>query len=123
MTEIEYYDQIKNIIENYEVNQKVRFMQDNHEKLLMNWTIGKLLVDAQGGMSRAKYGDSLIKKWSISFMRDYGMKYNIRELRRMRQFYLLYPKWSAVRSVLSWTHYRILISNKNENERKFVKEN
>ena len=119
MTEIEYYDQIKNIIENYEVNQKVRFMQDNHEKLLMNWTIGKLLVDAQGGMSRAKYGDSLIKKWSISFMRDYGMKYNIRELRRMRQFYLLYPKWSAVRSVLSWTHYRILLSIKNENERNY----
>ena len=72
MKELEYYNQIKNLIENYEVNQKVRFLQDNHEKLLMNWTIGKLLVDAQGGMNRAKYGDELIKKWSIKLKENFG---------------------------------------------------
>ena len=65
-----YYSQIKNLIENYEVNRKVRYMQDNHERLLMNWNIGKLLVEAQGGSTRAKYGDGLIKKWSIELEKN-----------------------------------------------------
>ena len=37
----------------------------------------------------------------------------------MRQFYLLYPKWSSLRTVLNWTHYRILFSIKDENERNY----
>ena len=61
MNESKYYNQIKELIENYEVNSKVRYIQDNHEKLLTNWKIGKLLVEAQGGLNRAKYGDNLIK--------------------------------------------------------------
>ena len=36
-----YYLEIKSLIENYEVNRKVRYMQDNHERLLMNWHIGR----------------------------------------------------------------------------------
>ena len=62
MNESKYYNQIKELIETYEVNSKVRYIEDNHEKLLTNWTIGKLLVEAQGGLNRAKYGDGLIKK-------------------------------------------------------------
>ena len=64
MNESKYYNQIKELIETYEVNSKVRYIEDNHEKLLTNWTIGKLLVEAQGGLNRAKYGDGLIKKWT-----------------------------------------------------------
>ena len=59
-----YYLEIKELIENYEINHRVRTLQDNSEKLLMNWNIGRLLVEAQGGNKRAKYGDDLIKKWS-----------------------------------------------------------
>ena len=29
LTELEYFNQIKNVIENYEVSNKVRLMQDN----------------------------------------------------------------------------------------------
>ena len=119
MNESKYYNQIKELIETYEVNSKVRYIEDNHEKLLTNWTIGKLLVEAQGGLNRAKYGDGLIKKWASAFMHDYGKHYNVRELRRMRQFYLFYPKWSAVRTILNWTHYRTLFSIKDENERNY----
>ena len=117
--EEKYYLEIKELIENYEVNHRVRNLQDNREKLKTNWNIGKLLVEAQGGKNRAKYGDALIKKWSIHFMHDYGKQYSDRELRRMRQFYLIYPKWSAVRTILNWTHYRTLLSIKNENARNY----
>ena len=119
MKELEYYNQIKKLIENYEVNQKVRFMQDNHEKLLMNWTIGKLLVEAQGGMNRAKYGDGLIKKWAIKLKANFGNNYSKRNLMLYRKFYLLYPKVNALRTQLNWTHYRILLSIKNENARNY----
>ena len=64
MNEQKYYKQIKELIETYEVNSKVRYIQDNYEKLLTNWKIGKILVEAQGGLNRAKYGDGLIKKWT-----------------------------------------------------------
>ena len=60
MNEQKYYKQIKELIETYEVNNKVRYLQDNHEKLLTNWKIGKLLVEAQGGLNRAKYGDGFV---------------------------------------------------------------
>ena len=117
--ENKYYNQIKNLIEGYEVNRKVRYMQDNHERLLMNWHIGKLLVEAQGGMNRAKYGDGLIKKWSIDLEIKYGKSYSARELRKMRQFYLIYPIWPTVSAKLSWSHIVEILSLNNENERNY----
>ena len=35
----------------------------------------------------------------------------------MRQFYLLFSKWDAVRPILSWTHYRLLLRVENEDAR------
>ncbi len=116
MEEINYYNEIKNLIESYEINHKVHALQDNSEKLYTNWNIGRLLVEAQGGLNRAKYGDGLIKQWSIVFMRDYGKHYNVRELRRMRQFYLLFSIWSAVPTEISWSHIIEILSLKNKNE-------
>ena len=69
MKEKNYYNEIKNIIETYEVNHRVRALQDNSEKLLMNWNIGRLLVEAQGGLNRAKYGDGLINKWVKNYLK------------------------------------------------------
>ena len=116
MSEEKYYIEIKKLIENYEVNHRVRNLQDNSEKLRTNWNIGRLLIEAQGGLNRAKYGDGLIKQWSIAFMRDYGKYYNVRELRRMRQFYLLFSIWSAVPTEISWSHIIEILSLKNKNE-------
>ena len=114
-----YYSQIKNLIENYEVNRKVRYMQDNHERLLMNWNIGKLLVEAQGGMSRAKYEDGLINKWSKKLSEVYGNKYGYTNLSNMRQFYMLFPILRSLSEELAWTHYRYLLPIKNESERNY----
>lgn len=51
--EEQYYTEIKNLIENYEVNTRVRVLQDNIEKLRTNWEIGKLIVEVQGGKTKA----------------------------------------------------------------------
>ena len=37
----------------------------------------------------------------------------------MRQFYLTFPNSYALRSELSWTHYRLLMRVENENAREF----
>ena len=114
----EYYLEIKALIETYEVNHKVRALRDNSEKLQMNWHIGRLLVEAQGGSSRAKYGNELIKKWSIQLTKLYGQNYGARNLFNMRKVYQLFPKMQTL-SALSWSHIVEIITLKNENERNY----
>ena len=43
-------------------DRKVRALQDNSETLYTYWNIGRLIIEAQGGKKRAKYGDCLIKE-------------------------------------------------------------
>ena len=53
---------------------------------------------------------------------EFGKGYNERNLRYMRQFYLTFPKWNAVRAELSWTHYRSLMRVQDEDAREFYLE-
>jgi hypothetical protein len=55
------------------------------------WQIGKRIVEEQGNESRAEYGTQLLKYLSLQLTRDFGRGFEERELRRMRQFYLLFP--------------------------------
>ncbi len=119
MHEQDYFNEIRNIIENTEVNKKVREYKNNYEDLMAKWHIGKLLVEAQGGEKRAKYGDNLIKKWSEIFSKEYGNGYSGRNMRDMRKFYQLFPIWRAVLAKLTWSHIVKLLPIKNENERNY----
>ena len=94
-------------------------MQDNHERLLMNWNIGKLLVEAQGGMNRAKYGDGLIKKWATNLEKMYGKSYSKRSLMFYRKLYEVFPIVSTAWTQLSYSHLKNLLFIKNENERNY----
>ncbi len=113
-----YYLEIKNVIENKEINEGVRRLQTNKDTLNAYYEIGKLLVEAQGGENKTKYGDMLIKKWSIKLMKQYGKGYSTTNLKRMRQFYIIQKGAPAV-DQLTWTHWTILIPIKNENERNY----
>ena len=119
MNEQQYYKQIKELIETYEVNSKVRYMQDNHEKLLTNWKIGKLLVEAQGGLNRAKYGDGLIKKWAKDLETNYGKKYSQRSLMFYRKLYEIFSNVSTLWTQLTYSHFKCLLYVKNESERNY----
>ena len=55
-----YYNEVENLIKKNEINKGVRALQDNSETLFTYWNIGKLIVEAQGGEKRAKYGNGLI---------------------------------------------------------------
>ncbi|MEZ9545993.1 MULTISPECIES: PDDEXK nuclease domain-containing protein [Vibrio] len=82
------------------------------------WHIGRLIVeDEQQGESRAEYGKQILKSLSVSLTEEFGKGFDARNLRHMRQFYLVFPIWNAVRTELSWTHYRTLTRIENESAR------
>ena len=81
--------------------------------------IGKLLIEAQGGEERAKYGNGLIKEWSIELTEKYGKGYSISNLKNMRLFYLIFKKSQPLVVLLTWTNIRLLLPIKNENKRNY----
>ena len=116
-----YYKKIKNLIEEKEVNDKVRYLESNKETIRTYYEIGRLLTNAQGGEEKAKYGDGLIKKWSEKLTKEYGNNYSYRNLNYMRKFYTYFKKVNTVcsQSNLSWSHYKYLLKFDNENERNY----
>ena len=114
-----YYKEVENLIKKNEINKGVRILQDNSETLYTYWNIGKLIVEAQGGAKRAKYGNNLIKEWGKKLSEKYGKGYDSRTLERMRKLYVLYPISSSLRPELTWTHYRTILPIKNRNERNY----
>ena len=111
-----YYDEIKNELITNEVYKKIKDYSKNRNELSTYYNVGKLLIEAQGGEDRAKYGDGLIKEYSLKLSQEIGNKYNITTLKRMRQFYLIIEKGAAMRHQLSWSHYRELLPIDNINE-------
>ena len=68
---MDYYARIKNFIKEKEINDKVRYLESNNETVRTYFEIGRLLVEAQDGEKRAKYGNN----------------YSYRNLNYMRKFY------------------------------------
>ncbi len=116
-----YYKEIKNLIEEKEVNDKVRYLESNKETIKTYYEIGRILIEAQGGIEKAKYGDGLIKKWSEKLTKEYGNGYKIANLKNMRKFYIMFRKSYTLcsQSNLSWSHYKYLLKFDNENERNY----
>ncbi len=111
-----YYKKIKNELINNEVNKKVKDYSKNRSDLNTYYKVGKLLNDA--GKS---YGEGIIKKYSDKLTKEFGRKYNYRNLFIMRKFYIIFKdeNVNALRSQLSWTHYRELLTLNNINEIKY----
>ena len=111
-----YYNQIKNELINNEVYKRVKDYSKNRNEISTYYNVGKLLIEAQGGEDRAKYGDGLIKEYSLKLSKEIGRKYNITTLKRMRQFYLIIGKGATLWHQLTWSHYRELLTFDNIDE-------
>lgn len=112
-----YYSEINSLVKRLEVNKRVRRLSDNTDTLKTYWEVGRLLVEAQGGSKRAKYGDGLVKEWALKLTKQYGKSYNLTNLKNFRRFYLLFPKGDTLCHQLSWSHIRRLLNFKNDNKR------
>ena len=113
-----YYNEIKEQLINNKIYSKIKDYSKNKHELETYYNVGKLLIEAQGGEERAKYGDGLIKEYSKKLVKEVGKKYNERTLRRIRQFYLLFKDeiWSAMATKLTWSHYTELLPLKDINK-------
>ena len=83
-----YYDEIKNILVDNIIGRKVREYKSNQKDLEGYYNVGKLLIEAQGGEARAKYGNQLIKEYSERLTSELGKGYSVRSLTNMRTYYL-----------------------------------
>lgn len=111
------YDTINQIIE--EARAAV-YRTANITMVRAYWHIGRVIVeDEQKGKERAEYGKQVLKQLSQKLTKKHGRGFDESNLRHMRNFYLVYPKYDALRPELSWTHYRLLLKVGNEQARLF----
>ena len=108
------YEFSRNLIIN---SRKIVYQTANFIMVETYWRIGEKIVEEQGGAERAKYGDELIAGLSVKLTSEFGKGFTVRNLRAIRQFYLQFPKWHALRAELNWTHYRSLIRVENPKAR------
>ena len=94
------------------------FRAVNSAMVMIYWEIGQKIDLACEG-KRAEYGKGLLSMLSERLTAEFGKGYSIAGLRNMRQFYRCYSIRSALRSELSWTHYRLLMRVSDHKAREF----
>ncbi len=90
----------------------------DHQRTLMYWHIGKrIFEEEQEGKDRADYGKYLIKYLSEQLQPEFGSGFSKRQIELFRQFYRVFPIANALRTKLSWTQYKLLLSVESEGEK------
>ncbi|MBU0758157.1 MAG: DUF1016 family protein [Nanoarchaeota archaeon] len=111
------YNSIRNILEKARLNIARTV---NSAMVYAYWEIGRIIVEEeQKGKERADYGAEMIKKLSLKLTKDYGKGFNERNLWYMKKFYSAFPNMNALRSELSWTHYRLILKIEKPSARNF----
>ena len=103
-----YYENIKTEILNNEITKKVKDYSKNKSDLTTYYNVGKLLSEAG-----KKYGEGIINEYSKKLTLELGKGYNVTNLKRYRQFYMLIQKGAPMAHQLSWSQYVELLSIKD----------
>ena len=111
-----YYNKIKEELVSNEIYKKVKDYSKNRNDLKTYYNVGKLLIEAQGGEDKAKYGDGLIKEYSKRLTQELGNGYTFTALTRMKKFYIVCQKLATVSQQLTYSHYVELLPLDNINE-------
>jgi DUF1016 N-terminal domain len=109
--------EIKNLIASAKENA-VRAV--DFQRTLLYWHIGeRIFNEEQQGKERAGYGEYLIKYLSEQLQPEFGSGFSYRQLNQYRQFYKTFPIVSTLRTQLSWSHYKSILSINNEDKREY----
>ena len=119
LVEQETYDTVREYIV---TAQKKIAVAINSAMVEAYWNIGKRIYEACGESERAEYGKQLLQFLADKLTSEFGKGFSVRNLQMMRQFYLIFPNANALRSELSWTHYRSLMRVEDEKARNFYLE-
>lgn len=83
------------------------------------WRIGEAIFKECGDNDRAAYGKQVLQFISERLTAEFGSGFTERNLRNMRQFYLLFPIRHTLCAELSWSHYRVLMRIQDKEAREF----
>ena len=86
------------------------------------WEIGEQIFKACGENDRAGYGKRLLQYLSAQLTAEFGKGFDESNLRKMRQFYSVFPIRDTLCPELSWSHYRLLMRLSDKDERTFYTE-
>ncbi len=103
-----YYEEIKKELINNEVTKKAKDYSKNRSDLNTYYNVGKMLSEAG-----KHYGEGIIKNYSLKLVNEVDKKYNVTNLKRMRQFYWMIEKGARMGHQLTWSHYKELIPLKD----------
>ena len=111
------YADIRNILS---VARQRAYSAVNFAMVESYWLIGQTIVEhEQHGEVRADYGKGVLKELAAKLTAEFGKGLDERELRKMRQFYLMFKIRDTLRPELTWSHYRRLISVEDERARQW----
>jgi len=89
------YEAIRAILENARASA---YRAVNFAMIQAYWRIGYLIVEhEQEGKERAEYGKALLEEVSKRLTGEFGKGFDVTNLRKMRQFYLIFSKRDAAR--------------------------
>ncbi len=83
------------------------------------WYVGKITYELSENSAKKSYGKKIIDELASKLTNEFGSGFSSVSIRRMRRFYTLYPIWSAVPTILSWSHFQELIRLDRKEERNF----
>ena len=118
--EIAYQGLIRQISETYLHGQGQAILAVNSHLVDTYWKVGQYIVEfEQKGEERAAYGKGLLESLSKDLSVLHGKGFSLSNLKRMRQFYLVYTIGAKPSHQLSWSHYVELLKIDDELERSF----
>jgi predicted nuclease of restriction endonuclease-like (RecB) superfamily len=116
----DYQNLINLIRSHYEQGRTNIATYVNTEIVNTYWRIGQYIVQyEQGGKSKAQYGKGLLENLSRDLSLTYGKGFSLSNIKRMRQFYLLYPIGATVSHQLNWSIIVELLKIEDPLERAF----
>lgn len=140
--DIAVYSSLIEIISTTYIQSKVfAFKLVNNQLLITYWHIGQHIVEfEQGGKFKAQYGKALLENLSKDLSILHGKGFSLSNVKRFRQFYLMYPKSAEASHFsqgfdyegfkisakpphqLTWSHYVELIKITDPLERSFYEQ-
>lgn len=119
--ELTIYDELyTEIKETLLASRRQAYAAINFVMVKSYWDIGRIIVEhEQSGSLRSEYGKHTLQELSERLTKEFGKGFTVRTLQQMKKFYVLFPNTNALRSQLTWTHYRLLMTVENEKAREW----
>ena len=114
---------LKDMCEIIESSRDSAYRAVNSILVQRNWLIGYRIAEEElQGADRAEYGARIIRNFSKELTAEYGKGFTKSNLYNFYSFYKTYPEIfhspsGKLKSLLSWTHYRILLQVNDKNAR------